>query len=499
VSGTGVAHGQRSSGGAHHSGDPPGAPLRSVRRGTGAAPSTAVYVAVDVAAVAVAGVVAYLLRFGVSMAEVRETDIPYVLVAAVTVPVWLVVLALAGCYDRRILGVGSDEYHRVINAAVHFLAGVAVLHFAADLVLARGFVGVLIPVALVLTLAARYALRQWLYRRRRAGEYLHRTLLVGSPATVADVGKHILRTGWSGFRIVGACVDTDDRELDVNGFRMPVAGRVDELEEAIAACRADSVALTDEFAGHDVAELAARVAAAGADLLVAPAIVDVAGPRTAMRSVEGLHLVHVKEPTFTGPQRFAKEIVDRSASFLGLLALSPLIAIVAIAIKIDDGGPVFFRQVRSGREGRPFKILKFRTMVVNAEELLAAMGERNETDGLLFKMKEDPRITTVGRVLRKYSIDEIPQLWNVLRGEMSLVGPRPPLPSEVALYEAHVGRRLLVKPGLTGLWQVSGRSDLSWDETVRLDLYYVDHWTPIMDVVIVGKTFSAVFRGSGAY
>lgn len=470
-----------------------------MRRGTGAAPATGVYVFVDLGAVATAAVIAHLLRFGLSLAQLKGTDIPYVLFALVTVPIWLAVLALAGCYDRRILGVGSDEYHRVINGAVHFLALVAVLHFAVGLVLARGFVGVLIPVALVFTLAARYCLRQWLYARREAGEYLHRTLLVGSPATVADVGKHILRTGWSGFRLVGACVDTDATEILVNGVGVPVVGRIDELGAAIAACRADSVALTDESAGHDVDEVAALVAAAGADLLMAPAIVDVAGPRMAVRSVDGLHLVHVREPTFTGPQRVAKEVVDRSAGFFGLLVLAPVIAAVAIAIKLDDGGPVFFRQVRCGRNGRTFKILKFRTMVVNAEQLLAEINERNEFDGVLFKMRDDPRITKVGRVLRKYSVDEVPQLWNVLRGEMSLVGPRPPLPSEVALYEADTNRRLLVKPGLTGLWQVSGRSDLSWDETVRLDLYYVDHWTPIMDMVIVGKTFSAVLRSSGAY
>jgi lipopolysaccharide/colanic/teichoic acid biosynthesis glycosyltransferase len=184
---------------------------------------------------------------------------------------------------------------------------------------------------------------------------------------------------------------------------------------------------------------------------------------------------------------------------LGLLALSPLILAVAVAIKLDDGGPIFFRQVRVGRDGTTFRMVKFRTMVVDAEQLLAQLNARNEGGGVLFKMKDDPRITRVGRFLRKYSIDELPQLWNAARGEMSLVGPRPPLPSEVELYEQHVSRRLLVKPGLTGLWQVSGRSDLSWDETVRLDLYYVDHWTPIMDIVIVGKTFSAVFRSSGAY
>jgi exopolysaccharide biosynthesis polyprenyl glycosylphosphotransferase len=219
----------------------------------------------------------------------------------------------------------------------------------------------------------------------------------------------------------------------------------------------------------------------------------------AVRSLAGVPLVHVKEPTFSGPQRLAKEIVDRATGVFGLLAMAPVIATVAIAIKLDDGGPVFFRQVRVGRDGTFFTMVKFRTMVVDAETLLTDLNQKNETDGLLFKMKQDPRITRVGRVLRKHSIDEVPQLWNLLVGEMSLVGPRPPLPSEVELYENHVNRRLLVKPGLTGLWQVSGRSDLSWDETVRLDLYYVDHWTPIMDMVIVAKTFSTVLRGSGAY
>jgi lipopolysaccharide/colanic/teichoic acid biosynthesis glycosyltransferase len=172
---------------------------------------------------------------------------------------------------------------------------------------------------------------------------------------------------------------------------------------------------------------------------------------------------------------------------------------VAVAVKIDSEGPVFFRQTRVGRDGRPFKMVKFRTMVVNAEQLLATLEDRNEADGLLFKMRDDPRVTRVGRSLRKYSIDELPQLFNVIWGQMSLVGPRPPLPNEVVNYEGHVNRRLLVKPGITGLWQVSGRSDLSWDEAIRLDLYYVDHWSPTMDAMIILKTFSAVLRGSGAY
>jgi exopolysaccharide biosynthesis polyprenyl glycosylphosphotransferase len=241
------------------------------------------------------------------------------------------------------------------------------------------------------------------------------------------------------------------------------------------------------------------VASAHVELLVAPAITDVAGPRTVVRSMAGLPLLHVEEPTFAGPQRVVKNTWDRVGALIGLMLLAPVFLAVALAIKLDSRGPVFFKQTRVGRDGRRFAMVKFRTMVVGAERLLADLEHRNEADGLLFKLRTDPRVTRVGRALRRYSVDELPQLWNVLRGEMSMVGPRPPLPAEVELYEHHVNRRLLVKPGITGLWQVSGRSDLSWEEAVRLDLYYVDHWSPTMDVTIVLKTFSAIIRGSGAY
>ena len=181
------------------------------------------------------------------------------------------------------------------------------------------------------------------------------------------------------------------------------------------------------------------------------------------------------------------------------MVLAPVFVLVALAIKIDGRGPVFFRQIRVGRDGRRFAMVKFRTMVVGAERLRADLEHRNDADGVLFKLRADPRVTRVGRWLRRYSVDELPQLWNVLRGQMSMVGPRPPLPAEVELYEDQVNRRLLVKPGITGLWQVSGRSDLSWEEAVRLDLHYVDHWSPTMDVTIMLKTLAAVVRGSGAY
>jgi exopolysaccharide biosynthesis polyprenyl glycosylphosphotransferase len=471
-----------------------GAPTRA------AIPPTLTYFAADVVAVSVASIVAHLLRFGLSTgASLPGADIPYVLIAAVSVPTWLGVLALAGAYDRRVLGVGTEEYRRVLNGGVHFLAMVALLHFVFRLVFARGWVGVMIPVAVVLTLSIRYALRRWLYHQRARGRYIHRLLLVGSEPTVVDVGEHLSRSSWSGFRVVGVCLDGDLAELKIAGELVPVVGSTRDVKRAIVACGADSVAITGESAPAELRELSDAVQAPGVELLVAPAITDVAGPRTVVRNVAGVPLLHVEEPTFAGPQRVLKEAMDRVGAALGLLVLSPFFLTLAVAIRLDTPGPIFFRQRRVGHGGRRFDIVKFRTMVEGAEALRPDLDPHNEADGVLFKLRADPRITRVGRLLRRWSIDELPQLWNVLRGEMSLVGPRPPLPAEVEQYEHHVSRRLLVKPGMTGLWQVSGRSDLHWDEAVRLDLFYVDHWSPIMDVAIICRTFAAVARGSGAY
>jgi exopolysaccharide biosynthesis polyprenyl glycosylphosphotransferase len=475
-------------------GAPPG-----VRPGGRTIPPIATYVAVDVAAVSVALVIAHVLRFGLSAEVLPGPDIPYVTIAMLAVPVWLGVLTLAGSYDRRILGAGSEEYRRVLNGGIHFLAVVALAQFLLELVLARGFVGVLIPVAVVLTLSARFALRAWVYRGRRRGRFVQRIVLVGSPATVTEVGEHLRRADWSGFCVVGACVDADVASLSVGPTTVPVVGGTSEVWQAVERCGADSVAITTESAPGELLELARVVTSRGVDLLVAPAITDIAGPRTVVRSMAGLPLLHVEEPTFAGPRRVAKDVWDRVGALVGLVVLAPVFGAIALAIKLDSRGPVLFRQTRVGREGRQFEMVKFRTMVAGAERSRADLEHRNDADGVLFKLRADPRVTRVGRVLRRYSIDELPQLWNVFWGEMSMVGPRPPLPAEVDRYEHHVNRRLLVKPGITGLWQVSGRSDLSWDEAVRLDLYYVDHWSPTMDVTIMLKTFSAVIRGSGAY
>jgi exopolysaccharide biosynthesis polyprenyl glycosylphosphotransferase len=474
--------------------------LTDVARVSAAAPEKLTYLAVDVIGVTLAAVMAHVLRFGFSLrAELPGPGIPYVVIALASVPTWLVVLALAGCYDRRVLGVGSEEFRRILNGGVHFLAVVAILHFVFGYVFARGWVGVMIPVAVVLTATARYGLRRWLYYQRSRGRYLHRMLLVGSPSTVVDVGEHLARVAWSGFRVVGVCVDTPATDLEIAGRRVAVVGSTHDVTRAIESCGVDSVALTDEATSGDLRDLVDAAVRPGVELLVAPAITDVAGPRTVVRPVAGLSLLHVEEPTFAGPKRVAKDVMDRLVASLGLLVLAPVFVGIALAIRFDTRGPIFFRQDRVGRDGHRFAIVKFRTMVQDAEAIQDQLNGDNEADGVLFKLRQDPRVTGVGRFLRRWSIDELPQLWNVLRGEMSLVGPRPPLPAEVEQYEHHVSRRLLVKPGMTGLWQVSGRSDLYWDEAVRLDLYYVDHWSPIMDVAIILRTFTAVIRGSGAY
>ncbi len=233
--------------------------------------------------------------------------------------------------------------------------------------------------------------------------------------------------------------------------------------------------------------------------MLAPSLTDVAGPRIHTPPVAGLPLIHVESPEFRGARKWVKGLFDRTAAGLGLLLLSPVLAMLAVAIKIDSRGPVIFRQKRVGLGGTEFDVLKFRSMVVDAEAMVAELAAHNESDGLLFKMRSDPRVTRVGNVLRRWSLDELPQLINVVLGEMSLVGPRPPLPTEVAWYDQDVARRLLVKPGMTGLWQVSGRSDLSWEESIRLDLYYVENWSLAADLTILWKTVGAVVGSRGAY
>jgi exopolysaccharide biosynthesis polyprenyl glycosylphosphotransferase len=280
-----------------------------------------------------------------------------------------------------------------------------------------------------------------------------------------------------------------------------VVGSLTSVVDAVHGTGADTVAVTASRGVNPAVlkRLGWDLEDCGVDLVVAPALTDVAGPRVHVRPVSGLSLLYVEQPEFSSPVRLVKEVFDRVLAFFALAALMPFLLLIALAIRLTGPGPVIFRQVRVGRDGRDFTLYKFRSMVVDAEEMLIDLEHRNEGDGLLFKLREDPRVTPVGRWLRRFSLDELPQLVNVLRGEMSMVGPRPALPSEAEQYGRSTARRLLVKPGITGLWQISGRSDLSWEDSVRLDLYYVENWSFTGDIQILWKTLWAVVTRRGAY
>jgi exopolysaccharide biosynthesis polyprenyl glycosylphosphotransferase len=427
----------------------------------------------------------------------------YLLLTLILPLAWIASLAINRAYEPRHLFVGTDEYARVFRSALGLTAGLAIVSFAFDLRLARGYIIIAMPLATIADLAARYLVRQLLHRSWARGERLHRVILVGHQRAVIDMTRRLRDERHHGLGVIGACLPPG---LTADGFTLglpPIYGTFDEVASAVNLSDADTVVVLacPEIDGTALRQLAWQLERDDIDLIVASTLVDVAGDRTTIRPVDGLPMLHVEHPRLKGSARIVKEIFDRVGALLLLLVAAPLlIAVAALVVLGPHGrGPAVFRQERVGKNGRPFVLYKFRTMHVDAEARLAELRALNESDGELFKMRNDPRVTPVGRWLRRFSVDEIPQLLNVLKGDMSLVGPRPPLAGEVAGYPADMRRRLVVKPGLTGLWQVSGRSNLSWEESIRLDLSYVENWSLAMDVAILARTVSAVVRSSGAY
>ena len=412
---------------------------------------------------------------------------------------WVLALWISGAYDDRYIGIGSDEFRKVLNAGVSLTAVLAILSYATNTELSRGYLLLTMPSVMMIDLTVRYALRKRLHKQRALGRCMAAVLAVGRESAVADLVTELRRDSYHGLTVVAACLTGEPGCQTVAG--VPVFGGLDGVVGAVRRCGADTVAVlsSSEIDGVTLRQLAWELEKTGTDLCVAPALLDVSGPRTTIRPTAGLTLLHVDHPQLSGPRQVLKEVFDRVVAGAALVLLAPLFAAVAAAIRLGDNGPALFSQTRVGKDGHPFKIYKFRTMVVDAEQRLAELRSSNDLDGVLFKMRRDPRITAIGARLRKWSVDELPQLVNVFRGEMSLVGPRPALPEEAARYADHVRRRLVVKPGLTGMWQVNGRSDLSWDESVRLDLRYVENWSFALDLQILWKTLSVVFRGSGAY
>ena len=413
--------------------------------------------------------------------------------------VWVAAVASTRCYEQRFLGTGSEEWRRVCDAGLRLLALTALLGYVAQIDLARLHGLLALPFAAGLSLAFRYGARQVLHRRRAAGHCQHAVLVVGRERSCAELVRLLRREPHAGFSVVGACINTAQGPT-VEG--VPVVGASTGIIEALRRTGADTVAVSawSDLSQTELRRLSWSLEGSGVALVVASSVTDVAGPRLHIRPVAGVPLLHVQEPEFTGGRRLLKGAVDRAAACVALLLAAPLLVALAAGVRLTSPGPAFFRQLRTGVDGRPFMMYKLRSMYVDAEERLTELQALNEASGgLLFKIREDPRVTPFGRWLRRFSLDELPQLLNIVKGDMSLVGPRPPLPSEVEQYPADVRRRLLVRPGLTGLWQISGRSDLSWDESVRLDLHYVENWSLALDAQIVWKTIGAVLARKGAY
>ena len=431
------------------------------------------------------------------VANIRPTS--YLVLGPALALAWVLFLLIIRTYDGRILGVGGDEYRRVVRASMYFWGLVAVVCYMNRFQFSRLAFGLSFMIGTALLLLGRWAARKVLHQaRRRSSRWSHRVLVVGGREEVEDLVAELEREPYAGLKVVGACMPPGDA---VAGASVPVVGSLTSVPEAVTRLGVDTVAVTASrgLTSGVLKRLGWDLEGAGVDLVVAPALTDVAGPRVHVRPVSGLQLLYVEQPEFTGPTRVVKEAFDRITAAVALIAISPVLVLIAAAIRLTSQGPVIFRQVRVGREGAMFTVYKFRTMVCNAEEMLPDVADVNHGNGLLFKRHDDPRVTAVGRFLRRFSLDELPQLVNVLLGDMSMVGPRPALQSETEQYGRATSRRLLVKPGITGLWQVSGRSDLSWEDSVRLDLYYVENWSFAGDIQILWKTLHAVVSRRGAY
>ncbi|WP_345771713.1 sugar transferase [Geodermatophilus sabuli] len=429
-----------------------------------------------------------------------STSSPLFWAAVSLVAVWPVLLQATGAHSERVFGTGSDEFRAVGAAGFSLLAVAGFVSYATGLDLSRALVVVAVPALTVTTLVGRYAARCVLRALRTRGHCTKRVVVVGRGTAVLELVGRVRREHYAGLDVVAACVTPDDRERVARTAAVPVGG-LDEVVSLAARLGADTIAVTSasETAAQYLRQLSWQLEGTGIELLVAPGLIEVAGPRLHIRPFEGLPLLSVEQPRFEGWRRVVKGGLDRLVAALALVVLAPAFLGIALAIRLTSLGPVLYRQERVGVNGQVFTMLKFRSMVVGADRQVDALRDVNISDGLLFKMRVDPRVTPVGRLLRRLSLDELPQLFNVLGGSMSLVGPRPPLPGEVARYDTSVSRRLLVKPGLTGLWQISGRSDLPWEEAVRLDLRYVENWSLAMDLLILAKTARAVLSRSGAY
>jgi exopolysaccharide biosynthesis polyprenyl glycosylphosphotransferase len=460
----------------------------------------------DAAVVTIVVFLAQTLRFG---SEVKgpsltgDSSVDYSVVSIGIVAMWLSALTIYRTRSPRLLGNGAEETRRVLTATLSIFGVLAVFSMLFRLDIARGYLAIALPLGALALIVSRLVVRRHVARSRRNGKFLHAVLAVGSPHSIRGLAASFARRPADGLKLVGACgPGLESRtSLEVSPTEsVPVLPQSFDIEQAVIQSGADTVVLASgHLTSDEIRDLSWQLEKLDVDLVVAPGMVDVAAPRMSVWLVGGQSLIHVEKPQYSGAKRFDKRAFDVVFSLVVLIAAAPVMLIAALAIKLNSSGPVFYLSERIGLDGVAFRMVKFRSMVVNADKKLADIVHLNECDGVLFKIRQDPRVTSVGRFLRRYSIDELPQFFNVLRGQMSVIGPRPPLPKEAEAYDLQTRRRLLVRPGITGLWQVSGRSDLSWADSVRLDLSYVENWSMASDLVIAASTVKAIAASSGAY
>ena len=451
-------------------------------------------VILDVVAILVACLAGFVLRWSIPY-SVELNDPAYLSITLVIALAWVLAMILRGAYDTRILGVGSEEFKRVVSVSVTVLAGTAIAAFAFKIDLSRGFVLITFAVGLTLLLAVRWSLRAWLRNERRYGHFLHRTVVIGSEPIRSTVVDMLDRDPVAGFTVVDML-----EEPPVNATPDALDAWLDEVMACISLEEADTVAVAGSpMMGQMIIQrLAWRLEGPRVDLLVAPTVGDIAGPRVTMRMAADLPLLHLDEPHLTGPKRAIKRVLDLVFGGVLFCVFLPFMLIAAIGTKLTSSGSMFYWQQRVGRGGQLIRIPKFRTMYVGSDQIRDQVIGAPDDD-ITERYRHDPRITPFGRFLRRWSIDEMPQVVSVISGTMSLVGPRPVLVDEMPLLGDADHRRHLTKPGLTGLWQVSGRKNVDWNERMRLDLDYVEHWSPALDLIIVAKTIKAVLLGRGAY
>jgi exopolysaccharide biosynthesis polyprenyl glycosylphosphotransferase len=459
----------------------------------------------DTLVVCAAVALAQYLRFGPTLSPPGYLKYYVPGFSILFVIVWL--SALSGFHTRspRLIGTGIEEFRRVVAASFWTFGAIAIVTLLLKLDIARGYLAVALPAGILGLVLSRSMWRGYVARKRAEGDYRTAVLAIGERDAVEHLATELTRNPMDGYQVTGVGIPgygpPRGEQITVNGRMIPIIGGETHALEAIRTCGADTVAIagTEHFGVRGIRRLIWDLEPMGIDLIVSTGVMDVALSRLVMRPIAGLPLLHIEKPQYLGAKRFQKRAFDFFFALAALIGSLPVLLITALAIKVTSKGPVFYSSERIGIDGRPFAMLKFRTMVKDADKQLANLLEKNEFDGPHFKIQNDPRITPVGRVLRRFSIDELPQFINVLRHEMSVVGPRPPLRREVEAYDCDVLRKLLVKPGITGLWQISGRADLSWNEAVRLDLAYVDNWSMVGDILIIAKTVRAVLTRAGAY